>query len=224
MSGTICQTLKNNAVIKPPAWKVAIQALDEALSSRILAKRAPDLAFQPKLLNLGCGPVRYPEWVNADFYTFRWAMRRFPKPEWVLDATKPWNCPDNYWDGIFTEHVLEHFNYKDAIHAIVECYRTLKPGAWLRISVPDINKYINGQPLKTEQQRRPLAVSSAAQQDGHKSVWDPSLMMEVVAECGFTNIRDTGFGQGTDERLIRDQEVRREFSLYVEAQKPSTQS
>jgi hypothetical protein len=40
--------------------------------------------------------------------TFSWVIRGFPPPEWVMDATKPWKCPDNYWDGIFTEHVLEH--------------------------------------------------------------------------------------------------------------------
>ncbi len=39
-----------------------------------------------------------------------------------MDATKPWKCPDNYWDGIFTEYVLEHFSYKDAIFAIGECF------------------------------------------------------------------------------------------------------
>ena len=49
-------------------------------------------------------------------------------------------------------------------------------------------------------------------------------MMEVVAECGFTNIREIEFGCGTDEKLIKDQEVRREESLYVEAQKPNKES
>ena len=76
-----------------------------------------------------------------------------------MDATKPWKCPDNYWDGIFTEHVLEHLSYKDAIFAIGECYRPLKPGAWLRISVPDIDKFIRFEHLKDKYQRRPVAVS-----------------------------------------------------------------
>jgi hypothetical protein len=49
-------------------------------------------------------------------------------------------------------------------------------------------------------------------------------MMEVAAECGFTNIRETGFGRGTDEKLIKDQEARRAKSLYVEAQKPKKES
>ncbi len=61
----------------------------------------------------------------------------------------------------------------------------------------------------------------AAQHFEHRSVWDVSLMMEVAAECGFTNIREIEFGCGTDEKLIKDQEVRREESLYLEAQKPN---
>jgi predicted SAM-dependent methyltransferase len=138
-----------------------------------------------------------------------------------MNATKRWKCPDNYWDGIFTEHVLEHFSYNDAIYVIGECYRTLKPGAWVRISVPDINKFIDFQSLSDKHRRLPVAISIAAQHHGHVSVWDPSLMMDVAAECGFTNIRETGFGRGTDEKLIKDQEMRREESLYVEARKPN---
>lgn len=220
MNATISEHLKKNASSVPRAWKVAFHAIDEALAARLLTRPAPVAPTQLQLLNLGCGPVRYPDWINADFYTFAWAINRFPPPEWIMDATRPWKCPDNYWDGIFTEHVLEHFNYKDAIFIIGECYRTLKPGAWLRISVPDINKFIGFQSLKEKYQRRPLAISVAAQHHGHRSVWDPSLMAEVAAECGFTNCRETEFGHGADEKLIKDQEMRRDISLYVEAQKP----
>lgn len=222
MTAKISDHLKTVEWPGPKAWKVAFHAIDGALATRILTRNAPTSATEPRLLNLGCGPVRYPGWINADFFTFAWIIQgHLPAPEWVMDATKPWKCPDDYWNGIFTEHVLEHLSYKEAIFAIGECYRTLKPGAWLRISVPDINKYISSDALMAKYQRRAVAVSFAAQHFGHRSVWDPGLMMEVAAECGFTNIRDTGFGCGTDATLIKDQEARREESLYVEAQKPN---
>lgn len=221
MTANISEHLKKIEWPEQSAWEGVFHAIDRAIAARFLTRRVPATASQPRLLNLGCGPVRYPEWVNADFYTFGWILHGFSRPEWVMDATKPWKCPDNYWDGIFTEHVLEHLSYKDAIFAIGECYGTLKPGAWLRISVPDIDKFIGFEHLKDKYQRRPVAVSVAAQHFEHRSVWDVSLMMEVVAECGFTNIREIEFGCGTDEKLIKDQEVRREESLYVEAQKPN---
>ena len=201
MTANISEHLKKIEWPEQSVWEGVFHAIDRAIAARFLTRRVPATASQPRLLNLGCGPVRY--------------------PEWVMDATKPWKCPDNYWDGIFTEHVLEHLSYKDAIFAIGECYRTLKPGAWLRISVPDIDKFIGFEHLKDKYQRRPVAVSVAAQHFEHRSVWDVSLMMEVVAECGFTNIREIEFGCGTDEKLIKDQEVRRDESLYVEAQKPN---
>jgi hypothetical protein len=72
--------------------------------------------------------------------------------------------------------------------------------------VPDIDKFISSEVLKVKYQRRPVAVSFAAQHYEHRSVWDASLMMEVAAECGFTNIRETEFGCGSDERLVKDQE------------------
>ncbi|HUI20870.1 MAG TPA: hypothetical protein VLZ74_07470 [Methylocella sp.] len=226
MTVSISEHLKKVEWPTPRAWKVAFHSIDGALSARLLTRPVPAATRRPRLLNLGCGPVRYPGWVNADFFTFGWIiLGSFQPPEWVMDATKPWKCPPDYWDGIFTEHVLEHLSYKDAIFAIGECYRTLRPGAWLRISVPDIDKFISSESLKSRYYRRPVAVSFATsfatQHFEHRSVWDASLMMEVAAECGFTNVRETEFGCGSDERLIKDQEARRDESFYVEAQKPN---
>lgn len=202
-------------------WRAALKAADAGLARRLLARKVPATGGQPRLLNLGCGPVRYKDWVNADFYTFSWMMKGHAPPDWSIDATRPWKCPNDYWDGIFTEHVLEHLSYRAAIFAISECYRTLKRGAWLRVSVPDINKFIDFQSFAGRFRRRPVAISVATQHFAHRSVWDPDLMMEVLCECGFVGVQDAGFGRGSDERLVMDQEARRAESLYVEAQKPA---
>jgi predicted SAM-dependent methyltransferase len=202
-------------------WKCTLRAIDAGLARRFLSRRVPATGELPRLLNLGCGPVRYKDWVNADFYTFSWMMRGHAPPDWSLDATQPWKCPSDYWDGIFTEHVLEHLSYGGGLFAIGECYRTLKPGAWLRVSVPDINRFIDFQSFAGRFPRRPIAISVATQHFGHRSVWDPDLMTEVLSECGFVRAQNTGFRRGSDERLIMDQEARRAESLYVEAQKPS---
>jgi hypothetical protein len=81
------------------------------------------------------------------------SSRVFPAAEVGHGRDQAMEMPDNYWDGIFMEHVLEHLSYKDAIFAIGECYRTLKLGAWLRISVPDIDKFIGFEHLKDKYQR-----------------------------------------------------------------------
>lgn len=105
----------------------------------LLLRRRPPAPKNPNLLNLGCGPHIYPGWVNADDYAPKRRLReRAFKPDWMLDITRQWHCPDDYWDGIFTQHVIEHLSYSEATGAFKECHRTLKPGTWLRVCVPDL--------------------------------------------------------------------------------------
>jgi predicted SAM-dependent methyltransferase len=192
-----------------------------------LFRRPPPASTAPRLLNLGSGPILYAGWINADDYAFKRALRerRF-RPEWRLDIARSWQCDNDYWDGIFTQHVLEHVRYSAAIATLRECYRTLKPGAWIRISVPDLRKYVDfyvGR-LKHEHfspfQPRALAISFLTQMHMHRSTWDADLLCAVLREVGFVDATEVAFGQGHDARLIKDQDVKAAESLYVEARKP----
>ncbi|HET6379287.1 MAG TPA: methyltransferase domain-containing protein [Methylocella sp.] len=226
MATGICEYLTKEESRAPTSWKEAIYELDGAVGALLLGRRVPQTP-EPRLLNLGCGPLIYPGWINADYCSvIRLFRQREFRPDWQLDAAKPWKAPDNYFDGIFTQHVLEHFPYRQAIFVLDECYRTLKPGAWLRVSVPDVDKFINFTVLNESYPgsylRRAEAISRVTQHHGHKSVWDPGLMVEVLQERGFVNVREAGFQQGADMRLAgMDQDVKRGESLYAEAQKPS---
>jgi hypothetical protein len=104
MTAGISEHLKKVDGTEPRrTWKVALDEIDGALASRLLVRRAPAVPSEPRLLNLGCGPVKYPNWVNADSCSFHWiVLRPSPLPDWIMDATKAWKCPDAYWDGIST--------------------------------------------------------------------------------------------------------------------------
>ncbi len=81
-----------------------------------LLRRNPPEPKKPNLLNLGCGPHIYSGWVNADDYAPKRRLReREFKPDWTLDITRPRHCADGYWDGIFTQHVIEHVTYAQAV-------------------------------------------------------------------------------------------------------------
>lgn len=199
----------------------------ERFLGNALFKRYPPQTQTPKLLNLGCGPVIYEGWINADEYAFKRAlMQKQFKPDWRLDITSPWKCADNYWDGIFTQHVIEHVTYSDAVRVLEECYRTLKPGAWLRISVPGIRRYIdyyegrgNESDFFSQFPHKALAISFFTQMHFHKSAWDGELMTELLTDIGYRNAREVSHGDGTDPRLIKDQDIKADESLFVEAQK-----
>lgn len=194
----------------------------------LLLRRYPPKPQCPNLLNLGCGPHIYRGWVNADDYAPKRRLReRAFKPDWTLDITRPWRCADDYWDGIFTQHVIEHVSYSDAVKVLQESFRTLKPGSWIRICVPDVATYVRYYCREiTDEQlssfpHRTLALSFLTQMHMHKSAWDSDLMATVLREVGFVAIAAVTFGQGSDQRLVRDDLDKAKESLYVEARKPA---
>jgi predicted SAM-dependent methyltransferase len=209
-----------------PLAKEFYYRLEREIGHRFFRKPPPDRP-SPRLLNLGSGDVPYSGWVNADEYAFKRAFReRGFRPEWRLDLSRPWLCPDDHWDGIFTQHVLEHVPYSAALAALRECRRTLKRGAWIRISVPDLRKYVDFYAGRLEHEHfeplkpRAIAISFLTQMHLHKSTWDGELMCAVLEELGFTNVAEVPFGRGSDPRLVKDQDAKAAESLYVEARKP----
>jgi predicted SAM-dependent methyltransferase len=209
----------------------ALKSLYYALERRVghlLLRRAPPRAGDERLLNLGCGPLKYQGWINADEYALKRLLRqRDFRPDWRLDVSRPWKCPDDFWDGIFTQHVIEHLSYSAAARALRECFRTLKPGAWIRVSVPNLRAYVDyyegrgPAPCGFEPPARVLALSYLSQMHGHASLWDAELLKAMLDGLGFVACRETGFGQGSDPRLVKDQPEKQAESLYVEARKPA---
>ena len=217
---------KNNFEVVPSIVRDILYGFERRIGN-LFFKRQPPVGKSANLLNLGCGPLIYSGWCNADDYAFkRWLRETSFRPEWRLDITKAWKCNDNYWDGIFTQHVIEHVRYSQAVHVMEECFRTLKPGAWLRISVPNLSKYIDFYTGKSEASEfhrfthKALSLSFISQMHYHKSVWDGELMTAVLEEIGFVNVSEVGFGEGVDKKIIKDQSDKKWESLYIEAQKP----
>lgn len=67
------------------------------------------------------------------------------------DITKPFPVKSDSIDGFIAEHVLEHIEYSQLVNVINEIHRILKPGATLRICLPDYNsKYLRDQVMTNE--------------------------------------------------------------------------
>jgi SAM-dependent methyltransferase len=99
-----------------------------------------------KILNIGCGATRPKErqWINLDQLR---SVLQVGTPERTNldqesnyvdhDIKKRLPFVDEVFDGVVHSHVLEHFDAKDGVNLMKECYRVIKPKGWLMVSVPN---------------------------------------------------------------------------------------
>ena len=99
--------------------------------ARVIEPLASPRAPRPRLVNLGCGPVAHPDWINVDIA---------PRDPCVLEADFHHSLPfpDGSIDAVYHSHVLEHLDRDSAAQFLADNVRVLMPGGILRIAVPDL--------------------------------------------------------------------------------------
>ena len=89
-------------------------------------------------------------WVNADAVFMRlprsvvcedWRTRRLTMRHLAEDRLP---FPDNSIEFVYTEHMFEHILPMQCSAFLKEAYRVLKPGGVIRITTPDLEKYLMG--------------------------------------------------------------------------------
>jgi SAM-dependent methyltransferase len=109
-------------------------------------------------LNLGFGFQVVDSWVNVDYFLgarlakaplFRSINKRmrFFNHDWddrifIHDLTKHFPWHDSSTDIIYTSHFLEHLSRSQGRRFLAECHRVLKPGAIIRVVVPDLYSFV----------------------------------------------------------------------------------
>ncbi len=85
------------------------------------------------MLNIGCGNHYNNGWINIDINS---------KAESVLkhDLRKGLPFPDNYFDAVYSSHLLEHLTKEEAKKKLLEERRVLKNNGIIRIVVPDLER------------------------------------------------------------------------------------
>src|SRR3989338_3615683 len=152
-----------------------------------------------KKLHLGCGTTILPSWLNSDLFGNN--KRIF------LDAAKRFPFPNNTFDYVFSEHLIEHLTYAKGMSMLQECFRVLKKGGKIRVATPDLSFLIFlHQPKKSELQQRYIKwatnafIPSAPSADdafvinnffrawGHRFIYDKKILQQSLQTAGFTSV------------------------------------
>ncbi len=170
-----------------------------------------DSSEEPKL-HIGCGPYLKEGWLNVDINP--------PKGAEPMDAASEFPFPNESFNYIFSEHLLEHLDYLGGKNLITESYRVLKKGGKLRLAVPDLEfliqlyqnpekqinrKYIDWSIMQYSAWmqddfiKRPVPPSVVINHYmhawGHKMVYDRELLSYMLDRAGFKKIRFCEVGE-----------------------------
>jgi len=197
----------------------------KSVLGRFFMNSKPKLRSENNYLNLGCGDCIIPGYVNADFYYKFKFWYKYQEKDWQLDLRYPLNCEDNTFDGIFTEHTLEHLYPQQVKKLLRELYRVLKEKSVIRITVPDIEKYVGYYMRNIEYIDKfdrmygsgCFAIRCVTQGAYHLSVWDYDELKYYLEDVGFKQITKMAYGKSSDSRLLLDNKERAWETLYIEA-------
>jgi predicted SAM-dependent methyltransferase len=179
----------------------------------------------PLFLNLGSGPrgLKDPHWVNVDGFPDK-------NVQYLLDFVKPLPFHDASFDGVFCEHVMEHFTLEDGEKIAREVHRILRSGGCFRIVVPDgelaLRRYFEA-PEELVGRRgngegTPMEIVNLyfRQRYEHQFAYDWTTMEKMLLRAGFGLVNRTAFSKSARCSTVVLDDPKYEWeSLYVEAVK-----
>ena len=200
------------------------------LRNFVLRKTQPlkSLSSTPKplYLNLGSGPrgLADPHWINVDGYADE-------NVHYCLDFNKALPFPARSFDGIFCEHVFEHFDLEHGFVLFRQCRRLLAGGGVLRVIVPDGEKIMRtyfDAPHELVARRHPQTGcametinSYFRQRYEHQCLYDWALLQHQLERAGFSPVVRVSYQRGATKALLLDDQKYAWESLYVEAFNPA---
>ncbi len=190
-------------------------------------------------LQIGCQSHPFTGWLNVDLA---------PKnaETVIMDATKSFPFPDESFDYVFSEHMIEHIPFKDGLFMFKECFRVLKKGGKMRIVTPNLEFLIalynkektSVQTNYIEFSKRyfsadvpvsdAVVINNFFRDWGHQFIYDEKTLKYSVEKVGFALFRKGEVNKSEDKNFCdlekHGLEITDEFnvleSIVIEATKP----
>ncbi len=153
-----------------------------------------------------------------------------------ISQTLPFADGSVHW--VYAEHLIEHVPLPTAVFWLTEVRRVLAPGGRLRLTTPDLRKYVegylSGDKFFARHRRRvglgigvapPMPARNAFMFNqifylyGHKWLYDLAELQHVLAEAGFdpAAVEVCGYRSGADPAVADlDQMFRNDETIYLE--------
>jgi len=198
-------------------------------------------------LHVGCREIIAPKWINTDIslppsleggVSASTGLSQLPGGAYFLlhDATQRFPIEDGVFDRVYSEHFLEHLTLAEGIDWLREMRRLLKVGGVLRISTPDLGRYVEGYSDRKNQfyeqhreqlmtvilavpKRKAWMMNQIFSEWGHRWIYDFEEVVYAAARAGFSkeHIVRRQYREGSCPTLSQmDREFRKDESLYVE--------
>jgi len=165
-------------------------------------------------MNIGGGKNILKNWLNV-------ALGDHCDIHWNLQS-KLLFCSDDVFDFIYSECCWEHLPYKISVQSLQECYRILKPGGVIRISIPDLDYIFK---LYAEGDDAGFGtvcklVNACFYGSGHQYMYNYHDLSSLLYEVGFGEVIREEYSKSKHSTLS-NQETRKQNQefLIVEATK-----
>lgn len=221
-NGKVAKAKRQNK-IKLFLWMVALRIYEKMmlLSPGKRIKVARFKRYDLLKLNIGCGKVKIPGWVNIDIK---------PGADLVINVGKELPFSDNSVDLIYNEHFLEHLTFEEGEKVFREFHRCLKKGGILRIAMPDLD-YVT-QKYNTDWKNQDwlswpeykfiktkgMMINTAFRWWGHKYLYNEEDLRIHLVKAGFKKIVRCEWNKSSHVGL-RGLETRKDSKLILEAEK-----
>lgn len=159
-----------------------------------------------------------------------------------LDISQPLPFADSSVDWVYAEHLIEHVTPNVAVRWLAEVSRILIPNGLLRLSTPDLARYIEGYkpdseffadhrqrmakllaPASRVPERRAFMINQIFYFFGHRWIYDFNELRYTLSRAGFDpdTVRECAFREGNrPDVALLDQWVRSDESIYAEVNSP----